>query len=175
MLLEGDRGFFVVKDFRGQGGWLRRWGGRWLCAREVRAYRRLEGVSAVPRLLERLDDFAFALEYRPGQWLSRALKGELPDGFVEELERSVAAMHEKGVIHLDLRHRSNVLAGQDGRPGAGFAAGWRILTFRLSRNGEFGSTRIRPSRRSRPPEAGQPSPRVRGVPGVPRSAGNTPG
>ena len=116
MLLEGDRGFFVVKDFRGQGGWLRRWVGRWLCAREVRAYRRLEGVSAVPRLLERLDDFAFALEYRPGQWLSRAVKGELPDGFVEELERSVAAMHAKGVIHLDLRHRSNVLAGQDGCP-----------------------------------------------------------
>ncbi|MAJ61353.1 MAG: hypothetical protein CBC48_16240 [bacterium TMED88] len=116
LLFEGDAGIFVVKDFRGQGGWLRRWAGRWLCAREVRAYRRLEGVSAVPRLLERLDDFAFALEYRPGTWLSRALKGKVSKSFVKELERNVAAMHAKGVVHLDLRHRSNVLAGEDGRP-----------------------------------------------------------
>ena len=116
MLLKGDRGLFVVKDFRGQGGWLRRRAGRWLCAREVRAYRRLEDVSAVPRLLARLDEFAFALEYRPGTWLSRALREKVPEGFFEELERSVAAMHAKGVVHLDLRHRSNVLAGQDGSP-----------------------------------------------------------
>ena len=25
-------------------------------------------------------------------------------------------MHERGVAHLDLRHRSNILAGEDGHP-----------------------------------------------------------
>jgi serine/threonine protein kinase len=25
-------------------------------------------------------------------------------------------MHRRGVVHLDLRHRSNILAGRDGRP-----------------------------------------------------------
>ena len=116
LLLEGPRGAWVVKDFRGQGGLLRRWVGRWLCAREARAYRRLEGVSAVPSLLERLDDFAIALEYRPGTLLSRALRGKVPADFMEELARNVASMHAQGVVHLDLRHRSNVLAGVDGHP-----------------------------------------------------------
>ena len=27
-----------------------------------------------------------------------------------------AEMHRRGVVHLDLRHRSNILAGEDGHP-----------------------------------------------------------
>ena len=48
--------------------------------------------------------------------LGRGLAGRLPAGFVDELRQSVAAMHARGVVHLDLRHRSNVLAGDDGHP-----------------------------------------------------------
>jgi serine/threonine protein kinase len=33
-----------------------------------------------------------------------------------ELRKAVAEMHAHCVVHLDLRHRSNVLAGEDGRP-----------------------------------------------------------
>ena len=48
--------------------------------------------------------------------MSRSLRGKLPPGFLAELRDALGAMHERGVVHLDLRHRSNVLAGEDGHP-----------------------------------------------------------
>lgn len=111
-----DVGRVVVKDFAPRAWWVRRWLAPWLLAREARAYRRLEGVAAVPRLLGRVGREAIVLEYRPGELLSRSLRGRLPTGFLAELEGAVREMHGRGVVHLDLRHRSNVLAGEDGRP-----------------------------------------------------------
>ncbi len=111
----GDR-TVVVKDYAPRRAWVRATLGRFITAREQRVYRRLAGLESVPRLLGKLDELAFILEYRPGRSLTRSLAGSLPAGFVAELERSVAAMHERGVVHLDLRHRSNVLAGEDGHP-----------------------------------------------------------
>ena len=40
------------------------------------------------------------------------LAGDRP----EALEKAVRSMHERGVAHLDLRHRSNVLVSEDGAP-----------------------------------------------------------
>ncbi len=116
LLVSTPAGRVVVKDFAGRPAWIRRGLGRWLLAREARTYRRLAGVPGVPRLLGRLDADALVLEYRPGVLLSRSLAGRLPPGFLPELETAVAAMHARGVVHLDLRHRSNVLAGDDGHP-----------------------------------------------------------
>lgn len=106
----------VVKDFSPRARLVQATLGRWLTARECRAYARLRGIEAVPRWIGRLDALAFAVEYRPGERLSRALAERVPDRFVSDLEQAVAAMHRRGVVHLDLRHRSNVLAGADGRP-----------------------------------------------------------
>lgn len=106
----------VVKDFAGRAPWLRATLGRWLVAREIRAYRALDGHPAVPRFLGRLDPHAFAIEHRPGRRLSRQRAGELPPDFVDRLARAVRGMHARGVVHLDLRHRSNVLADEAGSP-----------------------------------------------------------
>jgi serine/threonine protein kinase len=116
LLVESDLGTVVVKDFGPRIYYVRRWLGPWLLRREARAYRRLEGVEAVPRLLGQLDAAALVLEYRPGVLLSRSLSGKLPPDFLAELQRAIAEIHRRGVVHLDLRHRSNVLAGDDGRP-----------------------------------------------------------
>jgi serine/threonine protein kinase len=116
LLVESDAGRVVVKDFGPRGPWMRRWIGPWLLRREERAYRRLEGFDAVPRLLGRLDDAALVFEYRPGVYLSRSLAGTLPSTFLADLQAAVAEMHRRGIVHLDLRHRSNILAGGDGRP-----------------------------------------------------------
>jgi predicted Ser/Thr protein kinase len=117
VLLVGlPEGSVVVKDFAPRRAWLRRTFGRWLMAREARAYRRLVDVAAVPRLLGRLDADAIVIEYRPGVLLSRSLAGTLPREFLPELETAIDSMHRRGVVHLDLRHRSNILAGDDGHP-----------------------------------------------------------
>lgn len=106
----------VVKDFAPRGGFVRRRLGPWLLRREARAYRRLAGLAAVPHLLGWIDEAAIVLEYRPGELLSRSLAPRLAPGFVDRLEAVVDEMHRRGVVHLDLRHRSNVLADRAGEP-----------------------------------------------------------
>lgn len=106
----------VVKDYRPRSPLVRATLGRLLAAREIAAYRALVGHPAVPRFLGRIDRDAFAVEYRAGTRLSRKLASQLPPGFVNELAEAVAGMHARGVTHLDLRHRSNALLGEDGHP-----------------------------------------------------------
>ncbi len=116
LLVETEGVHVVVKDFSKRSGAVREWLGPWLLRREARIYRALEGVDAVPRLIGNLDGAAMVLEYRPGVLLSRSLAGQLPDTFLDELQATIAEMHRRGIVHLDLRHRSNILAGDDGRP-----------------------------------------------------------
>jgi hypothetical protein len=110
----GER--LVVKDYAPRGLWVRTLLGRWIARREARAYRALEGHPSVPRFRGWIDPLAFAVEYRPGRLLSRSLADALPPDFVARLEEAVRGMHARGVAHLDLRHRSNVLAADDGTP-----------------------------------------------------------
>jgi predicted Ser/Thr protein kinase len=116
LLVSTREGPTVIKDYASRPNWVRRTLGRWSLAREERAYRRLEGVEFVPRYLGRVDADAIAIEYRPGVLLSRSLAGRLPETFLLELESAISAIHREGVVHLDLRHRTNVLAGDDGHP-----------------------------------------------------------
>lgn len=114
--VDGPGGPFVVKDFAARPRWLRATLGRWLVRRELRVYRALAGIPAVPRLLGRVDAFAFAIEYRPGRHLSRRIAAALPPDFVPRLEAAVRAMHARRIVHLDLRHRDNVLVDGQGAP-----------------------------------------------------------
>ena len=116
LLVDGPHGPIVVKDFAPRSALVRSVLGRWLNHREMRAYRRLAGHPSVPRLLGSIDAFAFALEYRPGRRMSRRLAGTIRPGFVDRLAAAVDAMHRLGVVHLDLRHRSNVLVDERGEP-----------------------------------------------------------
>lgn len=116
LLVATPDGPVVVKDFAPRGPFVRALLGPWLQRREMRAYRALAGHPAVPRLLGPIDALAFAVEYRPGRRMSRRLAGTLAPGFVARLSDAVRAMHERGVVHLDLRHRSNVLVDEGGDP-----------------------------------------------------------
>ncbi len=106
----------VVKDFGARAPWLRATLGRWLIARELRAYRVLAGHPNVPRLLGRIDAYAFSIEHRPGRRLSRQRASELAPDFLAQLATAVRGLHARGVVHLDLRHRSNVLVDASGAP-----------------------------------------------------------
>ena len=116
LLVEHRGEQLVVKDFAPRGPLVRALLGPRIAAREARAYQQLAGHPAVPGFRGWIDRLAFALEYRPGRRLSRRLAGTLPDDFLPRLEAALDDMHARGVAHLDLRHRSNVLVGADGRP-----------------------------------------------------------
>ena len=115
-LVRSDAGPVVVKDFAPRGLLMRAWLGPWLQRRELRAYRALAGHPAIPRCLGAVDALALVVEYRPGRRMSRKLAGRIPADFVDAMAAAVGSMHERGVAHLDLRHRSNVLVDEGGRP-----------------------------------------------------------
>lgn len=115
-LVEMPRGPVVWKDFAPRPSWLRATLGRVAISREARAYSRLGGHPGVPRLLGRVDAVSLVVEYRAGRPLSRRVRRNLHKKFWDRLDRSIDAMHERGVVHLDLRHRSNVLVDADEQP-----------------------------------------------------------
>lgn len=104
----------VLKDYAPRSWLVRNTLGRFVTALESRAWSALAGHPNVPRFIARVDPFALLIEYRPGIKLSR--RRVVPAAFLAELERAVEEMHRRGVVHLDLSHRSNVLVDPAGHP-----------------------------------------------------------
>ncbi len=115
-LVEAAGRKLVVKDFAPRGPIVRHTLGRWITRREMEIYRTLSQHPAVPALVAEIDALAFAIEYRPGRRMSRSLAGDIPSDFLTELEKAVDAMHARGIVHLDLRHRSNIMVDDAGYP-----------------------------------------------------------
>ncbi|MGO8987897.1 MAG: hypothetical protein ACLQGU_22865 [bacterium] len=104
----------MVKDVRAKHCFLRWTLGLWLIGKEWKIYSRLTGIKGVPRAIERIDRFAFAMEFIPGRPI---LRGEpVPPSFFRELERVLQEVHERGVVHMDLRHKGNILISERGDP-----------------------------------------------------------
>jgi serine/threonine protein kinase len=63
----------------------------------------------VPRCHGRLDRDALLLEEVDGRTLTRVPVEDLRPALFEQLHSAVAAMHDRGILHNDLRHRTNIL------------------------------------------------------------------
>jgi len=104
----------MVKDVRRRNLILRWTLGLWLIQKEWKIYSRLKGVQGVPELIERIDRLAFAMEFVSGRPIQR---GEtLPGSFFSYLEQALGEIHKRGVVHLDLRHKGNILISDRGEP-----------------------------------------------------------
>jgi predicted Ser/Thr protein kinase len=54
------------------------------------------------------------MEYIPGRPI---LRGEpLPSSFFSDLEKVLREVHGRGVVHMDLRHKGNILVSVEGEP-----------------------------------------------------------
>jgi hypothetical protein len=107
---------WTVKDFRGRFWWVRNLLGRWLLRRELRALDRLAGIDGVPAQAFRVDAHAIAARFVPGVTLDRAPREQLNEGFFLALEALFRQVHARGLVHLDSRGSSNLLATPAGRP-----------------------------------------------------------
>jgi len=116
LLVDSDAGPVVVKDFSPRRPLIAQSFGRWLIRRERRALEALSGHPSVPKLLGSIDSLAFVLEHRGGVRFTRRRPWTFTPEFDRRLRAAVSGLHECGVVHLDLRHRSNVRADLDGRP-----------------------------------------------------------
>ena len=110
--VEVEGRFLMVKDVRKRNFFLRWTLGLWLIQKEWKIYSRLIGMKSIPQPIERIDRFAFAMEFIPGRPL---LRGEaLPPSFFSDLGQVLKDLHARGVVHLDLRHKGNILVSEEG-------------------------------------------------------------
>ena len=116
-LVPHDGGRAVLKDFRALNPVTRGVLGPILVRREHAILQRLAGIPGIPRTYGVVDGRALLIEYVPGKTLGKFKPGELPDSVYRDLEATLDAVHERGVVHLDLRQKKNVLiADADRRP-----------------------------------------------------------
>ena len=88
--------------------------GLWLIQKEWKIYTRLAGIKGIPQPIERIDRFAFAMEFIQGRPIHR--EEALPLSFFHALEQVIREVHSKGVVHMDLRHKGNILISEQGEP-----------------------------------------------------------
>lgn len=108
----------VIKDYNHCPWILRNSIGRLFIGREHKNLQRLRGLSVVTGDSYRLSPIMLAYPYIEGRSLAelRKKKEKLPVAFFKKMERGVAEMHERGVVHLDLRNMGNILCTAEGEP-----------------------------------------------------------
>jgi hypothetical protein len=99
----------VVKDYSKKTIFAR-WYGSYALWRERRNYEFLQQFDFVPRLICKIDQYAFAIEYVNGPTVAE-LKGQPDYCFLPgKLESVVLELHRHRFFHLDLRKRGNVMS-----------------------------------------------------------------
>lgn len=131
-----EGGALILKDFSSKSR-LMRWFGRRQLKREERALHRLQGVAGIPRVLGEVPPCALLLEPMHGSAITRFRRRRPEDiaPMLERLARLVEVLHARGVAHLDLRKRDNILVTEAGEPS--------IIDFNASIAFEPGSLRAR--------------------------------
>jgi predicted Ser/Thr protein kinase len=112
-LVDHDGRPAVLKDYRTKNALTRNLLAPVLVRREAEVLRHLDGVAGIPKLF-RADELSLVTEFVDGQHPGRVDK--LPDEAFRRLAATVRAMHDRGVVHLDLRQKKNILVDRSMRP-----------------------------------------------------------
>ncbi|MEW6096583.1 MAG: RIO1 family regulatory kinase/ATPase [bacterium] len=106
----------AVKDYHSRRFLFKLLFGRWLIEREFGIYKKLQGINGVPKVYKLLDKDAFILEYIDGKDCSNFDKGSLPEEFFTYLRSLIDDIHARGVVHCDLKKRTNIIITQRHQP-----------------------------------------------------------
>lgn len=121
-LYQGPAGKIIAK-FNRQAPMLgvpMRWLGRALGRREAAVLQRLAGLEGIPqhagevRIDGKPAPYATAHHYIEGHPLADGER--VDDAFFPTLVQLLQKVHERGVAHVDLNKRENILVGDDGKP-----------------------------------------------------------
>ncbi|MFB3903480.1 MAG: hypothetical protein ACE15E_08510 [Acidobacteriota bacterium] len=113
-VVENETGQAILKDFSRSSWLFQRSAGRILAGREARAYRRLEGVTGVPRLLRRTSPHGLLLEYVAGVNCLALAPSSFSQEFFDQAGALLAEVRARGVLHCDVG--GNLIRGVDGKP-----------------------------------------------------------
>jgi tRNA A-37 threonylcarbamoyl transferase component Bud32 len=128
----------VLKDYRGKNLLTRHLLAPVLVRREFEILRHLEGIEGIPRAFAVLEGRAVLLEYVEGKTIGKFRPRELADEVYRRLEETVRAMHRRGVVHLDLRQKKNIVISGDRPYLVDFANALRTRSERLRAIDESG-------------------------------------
>lgn len=107
---------WTVKDFSRRSWCVRTLIAPALIGRELATLSRLRGVDGVAQSAFRLDHSAVAMEYIAGTAICDVDPKRITPDYLRRLEALIAAIHRRGVVHLDLRGGGNVIVRPDGTP-----------------------------------------------------------
>jgi hypothetical protein len=108
LMVDTPHGPAIIKDFNRK-SLIVRWYGRWQIRREASIYRRLSGLRGVPRYFGRIGKNAMAIEFIPGERISHWRRREIPPALFDRLWDLIQGIHDRGIVHIDLRKRDNIL------------------------------------------------------------------
>lgn len=142
LLVRGDSGNVVVKDYRARDRFYRFFIGIPSVWNEARIYGKLQGVSGIPRYVGTLDRYAGVIEFIEGRTAAECKPGELPRDFFSRVEGVVHTIHDQGIVVCDLRNKKNVLVSNQGDPflidlSTAFERGWKLNFIRNTLFGIF--------------------------------------
>ncbi|MFQ5455259.1 MAG: hypothetical protein ACE5EA_03510 [Nitrospirota bacterium] len=116
LLIEKDSQLIVIKDYLHRPFLYRVFVGIWSVWRESYIYRRLNGLSGVPKFYGKIDRYALAIEYIKGKNASECKKEDISKDFFIRLKEIVDIIHEKGIVICDMRNNKNIIIRDDGMP-----------------------------------------------------------
>lgn len=113
-LIQRDGKDLVEKTYRRRSGPVRL-AGRFLVLWETFIYSKLRGIKGIPELSESHDPYTLTTVFMGGKNMRK--KAQVSDEtYFARLEDIIRQMHERGVIHLDMRNRRNYGLDEKGMP-----------------------------------------------------------
>jgi len=109
-------GEWVLKDFSPCAPLVRKTWGRWATRREYGTLLHLQGIEGVPADPFLLDAYAMGYRFVRGRSLRDVASDDIPDDFFYLLEKTIMQIHDRNIVHLDMRNHRNVLVQSDGKP-----------------------------------------------------------
>ena len=115
LIVKRGQQFLVAKDFRDK-GWVTRyiWGPLNLMY-EKSLLNKLEDVAGIPQIIGLEDYNCLLISCIKGDEIKKC-SDLLSENFFDQLLKIADNLHSKGVLHLDLGHKSNIMVDQHGNP-----------------------------------------------------------
>ncbi len=107
---------WVVKDFSPCSPFIRKTWGRFMVKREFMALQKLKGIPGIPAESFLLDAYAVCYRFQPGTTLKETASELIREDYFFQFEKLVQIMHQRNMVHLDLRNRKNILVTDQGQP-----------------------------------------------------------
>lgn len=104
----------TIKDFSGSPWLIKNIFGRFAVNVEGKTLKKLEGNMSVTKQVKFLSPYTLSFAYIKGKSLKQC--DNIKKDFFITLERNVRDMHEKEIVHLDLRNLGNIIMGENGYP-----------------------------------------------------------